>query len=80
MTEKLTCIGLFKDEIEIFLIPFFQVLGLQAASVVYIESICRVETLSLSAKILYYFADQILVQWKQLEAKYPRTLYRGRLV
>lgn len=49
-------------------------------SVIYIESICRVETLSLSAKILYYFADQILVQWKQLEIKYPRTLYIGKLV
>ncbi|CAB4000570.1 UDP-N-acetylglucosamine transferase subunit ALG14 homolog [Paramuricea clavata] len=57
-----------------------KVVGFQDVSVIYIESICRVETLSLSAKILYYFADQILVQWKQLQKKYPRTLYLGRLV
>ncbi|XP_028413078.1 UDP-N-acetylglucosamine transferase subunit ALG14 homolog [Dendronephthya gigantea] len=57
-----------------------KVFGIQTASVIYIESICRVETLSLSAKILYYFADKILVQWRQLEKKYPRTLHLGRLV
>ncbi|XP_046839176.1 UDP-N-acetylglucosamine transferase subunit ALG14 homolog [Xenia sp. Carnegie-2017] len=57
-----------------------KVLGMHHVSIIYIESICRVETLSLSAKILYYFADQILVQWKQLEIKYPRTLYIGKLV
>merc|ERR1711890_173155 len=31
--------------------------------IVFVESICRVKSLSLSGKILYYFADRVLVQW-----------------
>lgn len=48
--------------------------------VIYVESICRVETLSLSGKILYHFADTLIVQWPQLQQKYPKSLYIGRIV
>ncbi|KAL3869369.1 hypothetical protein ACJMK2_042058 [Sinanodonta woodiana] len=48
--------------------------------IVYAESICRVETLSLSGKILYYVADSLLVQWPSLHQKYPGSTYIGRLV
>ncbi|GMS86798.1 hypothetical protein PENTCL1PPCAC_8973, partial [Pristionchus entomophagus] len=43
--------------------------------IVYVESICRVENLSLTAKILYYsgIADDIIVQWPQLKDLYPRV-------
>ncbi|KHJ75276.1 hypothetical protein OESDEN_25108 [Oesophagostomum dentatum] len=43
--------------------------------IIYEESICRVERLSLSGSILYFLglADDIVVQWKQLKEKYPRT-------
>ena len=58
----------------------FQVIGIKKASVVYVESFCRVETLSLSGKILYYMADQFVVQWPQLSDKYPRSTYMGRVV
>lgn len=47
--------------------------------IVYVESIARVETLSLSGKLLYLTADYFLVQWPQLQSKYPRTEYMGRL-
>ncbi|KAK9842303.1 hypothetical protein WJX81_005535 [Elliptochloris bilobata] len=46
---------------------------------VYVESIARVDTLSLSGKILYRIADCTFVQWPQLQRKYPRTLCVGRL-
>ena len=46
---------------------------------VYVESIARVETLSLSGKILYRIADQMFVQWPQLQRKYPGVLCVGRL-
>ena len=55
-------------------------LGLKEIAVVYIESICRVEHLSLSGKLLYYFADRLLVQWPQLQERYPRTHYIGRIM
>lgn len=57
-----------------------KVSGLKDVRMVFVESICRVKTLSLSGKILYHFADHFFVQWKQLQEKYPNTLYLGRLV
>jgi len=56
-----------------------QFIGLKFIKVVYVESVCRVHTLSLAGKILYRFADRILVQWPQVQAKYPHCEYIGRL-
>ncbi|XP_059390595.1 UDP-N-acetylglucosamine transferase subunit ALG14 homolog [Carassius carassius] len=56
------------------------VLGLKRVLIIYVESICRVETLSLSGKILYYFSDCLFVQWASLKDKYPKAIYLGRLV
>uniref|UniRef100_A0A8V0ZFC8 UDP-N-acetylglucosamine transferase subunit ALG14 n=2 Tax=Gallus gallus TaxID=9031 RepID=A0A8V0ZFC8_CHICK len=55
-------------------------LGMKRAIIVYVESICRVETLSLSGKILYYFSDYFIVQWPALKEKYPKSVYLGRIV
>ena len=48
--------------------------------IVYIESICRVRTLSLSGKILYPLANQFLVQWQDLTIDYPKAKYVGRVM
>ena len=49
--------------------------------IVYIESIARVSTLSLSGKLLYHLriADLFLVQWQELKDRFPRAVYAGRL-
>ena len=57
-----------------------RVIGMCRGRIVYVESICRVNTLSLSAKILVFFADHVLVQWPQLAASSYRCKYIGRLV
>ncbi|XP_074859049.1 UDP-N-acetylglucosamine transferase subunit ALG14 [Carettochelys insculpta] len=57
-----------------------QILALKKVIIVYVESICRVETLSLSGKILYYFSDYFIVQWPALKKKYPNSVYLGRIV
>ncbi|WOG85020.1 hypothetical protein DCAR_0104206 [Daucus carota subsp. sativus] len=61
---------------------FFKVLGMNWSSIFYIESIARVKRLSLSGIILYklHMADQLFVQWPQLQRKYPRAHYVGRLM
>lgn len=48
--------------------------------IIYVESFCRVEKLSLTGAILYRFADHFIVQWPQLRSKYPRSKYLGVLV
>jgi beta-1,4-N-acetylglucosaminyltransferase len=49
--------------------------------IVYVESIARVASLSLSGKILYHMrmADRFFVQWPALQTRYPRSMCCGRL-
>lgn len=56
------------------------ILGIKKVIIVYVESICRVETLSLSGKILRHLSDYFIVQWPALKEKYPKSVYLGRIV
>lgn len=56
------------------------IFGIKKVIIVYVESICRVETLSLSGKILFYLCDYFIVQWPTLKEKYPKSVYLGRIV
>ncbi|XP_055297351.1 UDP-N-acetylglucosamine transferase subunit ALG14 homolog [Sitodiplosis mosellana] len=47
--------------------------------IVFIESFCRVKTVSLSGKILVWISDSFVVQWPQLVNFSPKTKYFGRL-
>lgn len=60
----------------------FKVVGIRWSSIFYVESIARVRRLSLSGLLLYklWLADQIFVQWPQLQQQYPRATYVGRLM
>ncbi|KAL4162137.1 hypothetical protein PRNP1_002685 [Phytophthora ramorum] len=56
----------------------FRILGVQTDSkIVFCESFARVQHLSLTGKLLYFVADEFVVQWPQLQAKYPRTRHLG---
>ncbi|MQM04112.1 hypothetical protein Taro_036902, partial [Colocasia esculenta] len=59
-----------------------KVIGIRSSSVFYVESIARVKKLSLSGWLLYHLnvADQLFVQWPQLQRKYPRAHYVGCLM
>ncbi|GAB2213784.1 hypothetical protein Droror1_Dr00018099 [Drosera rotundifolia] len=61
---------------------FFKVVGFKWSSIFYVESIARVRRLSLSGSLLYKLriADQLYVQWPQLQKKYPRAIYVGCLM
>ncbi|XP_075689285.1 UDP-N-acetylglucosamine transferase subunit ALG14 isoform X2 [Rhinoderma darwinii] len=56
------------------------ILGIKKIIIVYVESLCRVESLSLSGKILYCVADYFIVQWPLLKDKYPNSIFLGRIV
>lgn len=61
-------------------ICFIYMLSNLSGKVIYVESICRVKTLSLSCKLLRKFVSKTLVQWAELETKFPDTKYIGKLV
>lgn len=47
--------------------------------IMYIESICRVQQLSVTGRILYFLCDECLVQWSSLAQRYPKARYCGIL-
>jgi beta-1,4-N-acetylglucosaminyltransferase len=51
----------------------FRLVGWKTSKTVFIESFCRVTSLSLTGKLLYPLADLFLVCWEELEQKYPLT-------
>ena len=44
---------------------------------VFIESFAKVETPTLTGKLLYRFADRFYIQWPQLREHYPEAVYEG---
>ncbi|AWP21010.1 UDP-N-acetylglucosamine transferase subunit ALG14 -like [Scophthalmus maximus] len=56
------------------------ILGMKKVLIVYVESICRVHTLSLTGRILYLISDYFFVQWSSLRDKYPKSIFLGRIV
>ncbi|XP_047507239.1 UDP-N-acetylglucosamine transferase subunit ALG14 homolog [Pieris napi] len=47
--------------------------------IVFVESVCRVRTLSLTGNILQFFVDVFVVQWPQVHKVCFRSKYYGRL-
>lgn len=54
-------------------VPFIIVSKLLGSQTVFIESITRIQQLSLSARLVLPFLDVLYVQWPQLKARYPQA-------
>lgn len=54
-------------------------LGVKHVKVIFVESFCRVKSLSLTGRLLYKVADRFIVQWQGLREKYPQAEYLGQL-
>lgn len=61
-------------------VPYAWLGRLLGARVVYIESITRIEELSLAAKLIAPFATRMYVQWPELAEKHRRALYAGAVL
>lgn len=61
-------------------VPFIYAGRLQGIPSLYLESLARVSTLSLSAKLVYPFVSALLVQWPELAAKFRRARFKGQVV
>lgn len=48
--------------------------------IIFVESLTRVNELSLTGKLLYFVADRFIVQWKTLYEEFKLTEYHGILV
>lgn len=54
-----------------------KVVGMADTKIIFVESFCRVEKLSLTGRLLYPIADRFIVQWPQLLLKSKRAEYLG---
>lgn len=61
-----------------FMLKVFGAINVQS-KIVFVESYCRVKTVSLSGKILVWIADSFVVQWPQIANFTPNSRYFGRL-
>jgi UDP-N-acetylglucosamine:LPS N-acetylglucosamine transferase len=61
-------------------VPFIYAGRLKGIPCLYLESLARVRTLSLSARLVYPFANALLVQWPELAEKYRKAQYRGQVI
>ena len=61
-------------------VPFAWVARLRGARIVYVESVTRIESLSLSAKLVAPIAERLYVQWPELAGAHRRAEYHGNLL
>ncbi len=54
-------------------VPFLILGKVLGCRTVFVESITRIETLSLSARLVLPFLDVLYVHWPQLQLRYPRA-------
>lgn len=64
-------------DVALFVCILGKILG---KKIVYIESGAFVFTKTLSGKIIYYFSDLFLVQWKPQKKLYPKAIWGGPLI
>ncbi len=50
------------------------------AKVIWLDSIANTEKLSMSGRMIRYFADLVLSQWLDVAAKYPNVEYVGEVI
>lgn len=61
-------------------VPFIYAGRILGIRTVYIETLTRVNTLSLTGRLVYYVADNFIVQWPELAEKYNRAVFGGRVL
>mmetsp|Transcript_33863 Transcript_33863/g.78758 ORF Transcript_33863/g.78758 Transcript_33863/m.78758 type:complete len:216 (+) Transcript_33863:49-696(+) len=59
---------------------FFELAAFQSLSLVFVESVCRVKSLSMTGKLTYLVSDSFVVHWPELAERYPKAQYLGVLL
>jgi beta-1,4-N-acetylglucosaminyltransferase len=58
-------------------IPMCIITKIFKKKLIYIESFAKINSPTLTGKLLYKYADQFYVQWKELNRFYPNAIYKG---
>ena len=60
-------------------IPFCIISKIFNAKLIYIESYAKVETGSLTGKLMYRIADKFYVQWREMLNVFPKAIFKGSI-
>jgi beta-1,4-N-acetylglucosaminyltransferase len=60
-------------------IPFCYLGKLLGCKIIFVLSFCRVDSKAAAASAVYPVADLFFVQWQQMQAAYPKSIYAGPL-
>lgn len=58
-------------------IPVCVIAKLFRKKVIFIESFAKINSPTLTGKLVYKFADQFYVQWEEMKKIYPNAIYKG---
>lgn len=61
-------------------VPFLLMGRFFGLKTIFIESMARVNKLSLSGRLVYWVVNRFLVQWPELAQKHPRAIFRGQVI
>lgn len=59
------------------IVPLCILAKLKGKKLIYIESFAKINSPTLTGRILYPFADQFYIQWASLKKVYPKAIYKG---
>jgi beta-1,4-N-acetylglucosaminyltransferase len=60
-------------------VPFCYLGKLMGCKIIYILSFCRIDSKAAAASAIYPIANLFFVQWEQMRAAYPKSIYVGPL-
>ena len=60
-------------------VPFFYIGKLLGAKLIYLEVYDRMDSPTLTGKLVYPVADRFLVQWEEMKAVYPKAINLGSI-
>ena len=60
-------------------VPFFYIGKIKGAKLIYIEVFDRVNTSTITGKLVYPITDRFIVQWEEMKKIYPKAINLGSI-
>lgn len=60
-------------------VPFFYIGKIYGAKLIYIEVFDRINTSTITGKLVYPIADKFIVQWEEMKEIYPKAVNLGSI-
>ena len=60
-------------------VPFFYVGKLFGAKLIYIEVFDRIDSATLTGRLVYPIADRFIVEWEEMKKVYPKAVNLGSI-